>query len=76
LGQGLVFVGKAGSGINERLRKRLNALLRQRLCKRPLVPCKSRGLWVEPGLYCEVSYLELTDGGEMRFPVFHRLIEE
>lgn len=75
LGEGLRFVGKAGSGISEKLKNELNARLRDRLQKKPLVPCKAKGLWVEPGLYCEVSYMELTEGGEMRFPVFEKMVE-
>ena len=38
-------------------------------------PCPEKGRWVEPGLYCEVSFAELTSAGLLRAPVFERLIE-
>jgi len=69
-------VGKVGSGIDERLRERLNQILWSRLRPTPFVPSKTRGKWVEPGIYALVSYLELTPGGELRAPVFEGLLEE
>ena len=42
----------------------------------PSVPCRGRATWVEPEIYCWVSYMELTRGGEMRDPVFEDLITE
>lgn len=66
-------VGKVGSGIDGRVRKELNSLLWSRLRDRPLVPCKLPGKWVEPGLYCTVSYFERTVNGELRAPVFEEL---
>jgi DNA ligase D-like protein (predicted ligase) len=69
-------VGKVGSGIDNAMRHRLNALLRARLQQKPLVDCKIRGKWVKPGLYCKISYLERTSSGEFRGPVFQELLEE
>ena len=52
------------------------ALLLERPRQTPLVPCPEKARWVEPGLYCEVSFAELTSAGVLRAPVFERLIEE
>ena len=37
-----------------------------------LVPCPAdvKGRWVEPELYCTVSFLERTRDGSLRAPVF------
>jgi len=68
-------VGKVGTGFDARLRARLNQLLWSRLRAQPIVPCPVKGKWVEPGIYCRVSYLERTPGGELRAPVFEGLCE-
>ena len=39
------------------------------------VETKEEGAWVEPGLYCTVSFLERTRNG-LRAPVFVELLEE
>ena len=72
----LQSVGRVGSGINARQRAELNAWLWSHLRSEPLVPCGHSGKWVEPGLYCTVSYLERTRNGELRAPVFKGLITE
>ena len=72
----LRYLGRVGSGFTESLRARLNALLQERPRRTPLVPCPEKARWVEPGLYCEVSFAELTSAGLLRAPVFERLIEE
>lgn len=69
-------VGRVGSGVDARARRELNSLLWPRLRDRPLVPCRLPGKWVEPGLYCTVSYLERTVNGELRAPVFDELHAE
>ena len=75
-GDRLRYVGKVGSGFNRALRDRLNRLLWSRLRERPLVPCKAKGKWVQPGLYCTVRCMERTAGGELRAPAFGELIVE
>jgi ATP-dependent DNA ligase len=45
-------VGKAGTGFDVALRKELNAWLWSHLRPKPIVPCKHKGLWVEPKLIC------------------------
>jgi len=71
----LRYVGRVGGGFTEAARTLMNRLLRERPVKAPLVPCPERAEWVEPGLYCEVSYTELTEAGLLRAPVFEGLIE-
>jgi bifunctional non-homologous end joining protein LigD len=72
----LRYLGRVGSGFTESLRARVNALLQERPRRTPLVPCPEKARWVEPGLFCEVSFAELTSAGLLRAPVFERLIEE
>lgn len=74
--QGLRSVGKVGSGFDARLRAKLNKLLWSRICERPIVPCRERALWITPGLYCWVTCMERTKGGEMRAPAFVELCME
>jgi len=71
----LRYLGRVGGGFTQAARDKMNALLRERPLKAPLVPCPERAQWVEPGLYCEVSYIELTEAGLLRAPVFEGLIE-
>jgi ATP-dependent DNA ligase len=69
-------VGKVGSGFSDKVRARINRLLRSRVRATPIIPCKIRGVWVEPGLCCKVSFMERTENGEFRAPVFEELYEE
>ena len=72
----LTCVGRVGSGLGEQLRGRLRDLLFARLRDTPVIECGIAGKWVEPGLYCTVSYAERTASGTLRAPVFHDLILE
>jgi len=71
----LRFLGRVGGGFTQAARDQMNALLKERPRGAPLVACAEKGQWVEPGLYCEVSYAELTEAGLLRAPVFEGLIE-
>ena len=71
----LRYLGKVGGGFDAALRARIMALLLERPRKTPLVPCPEKARWVEPGLYCEVSFAELTEAGLLRAPVFDGLID-
>jgi bifunctional non-homologous end joining protein LigD len=71
----LRYVGRVGGGFTEAVRSRVNILLREHPRQAPLVPCPERGKWVEPGLYCALSYAEITEAGVLRAPVFEGLIE-
>jgi len=68
-------VGKVGSGLTVADKQRLFPLLLARRRAQPLVPTELRGCWVEPGLYCSVSYLERTASGSLRAPVFLALLD-
>jgi bifunctional non-homologous end joining protein LigD len=72
----LRYLGRVGGGFTDTMRSRMNVLLREHTRKTPLVPCRERARWIEPGLYCELSYAELTEAGILRAPVFEGLIEE
>jgi bifunctional non-homologous end joining protein LigD len=67
-------VGKVGSGLAAGHKAELRQLLFARRVPRPLVEAGLPGVWVEPGLYCTVNYLERTPGGALRAPVFVGLV--
>lgn len=69
-------VGKVGSGITEAQRAELRRLLAARRTDRPLVDPGMAGQWVEPGLYCTVRFLERTESGSLRAPVYLGLVRE
>jgi DNA ligase D-like protein (predicted ligase) len=71
----LRYIGRVGGGFTEEVRERINNLLRLRPRDTPLVSCPERARWVEPGLYCAVSFAELTAAGLLRAPVFEGLLE-
>jgi ATP-dependent DNA ligase len=68
-------VGRVGSGFDGRMRDRVNAYLWQHLQPEPVVPCREKGLWVEPGLYCAVRCMERTPDGQLRAPVFEGMLQ-
>lgn len=71
-------VGKVGSGIGEAMSRRLLSEMRKWHRGQPLVACTINEKlihWLEPGLFCEVSYLERTEEGNLRSPVFERWVE-
>ena len=69
-------VGRVGSGLTDRARDELFARLEPLRRDTPLVPCEDDdAVWVEPALYCVVRYVERTRAGQLRAPVFERLVE-
>ena len=67
----LHYVGRVGSGLGEQTRAQLLAAMRPLHADRPLVdPKGEEGIWLEPRLFCEVKFLEWTDSGVLRSPVF------
>ena len=75
---GLRYIGKVGSGFDDRMLDDLMALLAPLVrTTSPLVGVPREDArdarWVEPELVGEVSYGELTEPGRMRHPVWHGL---
>jgi ATP-dependent DNA ligase len=73
-GAGLEIVGSVETGITHKLRDELNCVLWTSIRDKPVIPCRQRALWVEPTLYCWVSYMERTRNGQLRNPVFQELV--
>jgi bifunctional non-homologous end joining protein LigD len=71
----LVCVGKVGSGFDEALRNQINQYLWSHLTDEPVVPCKEKGRWVEPSLYCSVRCMERTASGQLRAPALIGMID-
>ncbi len=70
-------VGRVGSGLTDVMRAKLHARLANATRDAPVVDCgENEGTWVEPGVFCTVSYLERTATGMLRAPVFVALVEE
>ena len=64
------YVGRVGSGIGRETNERLYKLLTPLVCHEPAIPCDQKATWVRPEVYCKVRYLEQTEAGQLRFPVF------
>jgi ATP-dependent DNA ligase len=71
----LRYAGRVGTGWNDTRRAHVNRLVRARVPSEPIVPCGVDATRVEPGLYCTVDFLERTDAGELRAPVFVELLD-
>lgn len=78
-GAGLRYVGKVGSGIGDEERQRLVALLEPLERPIPVVDCDEGGRetmrFVEPEIFVEVHYLELSKRGRLRAPTYGRILE-
>src|SRR5262249_52496604 len=72
----LKYVGKVGSGFDERSLKAVFAELKKlTIIKRPIKekpPDDSQSVWVDPKLMCEIQFATLTKDGLLREPVFVR----
>ncbi len=72
----LRYVGKVGTGFDEKSKKEIFALLKNiRQAKRPIreKPVdEAQTVWIEPRMTCEVQYASITKGGMLREPVFLR----
>lgn len=78
----LVPAGRVGSGLDATLRGELRATLDPLVTDAPLLPSAATLIaanetvrWVEPSVFCEVKFLERTEDGYLRAPVFVRLVE-
>jgi bifunctional non-homologous end joining protein LigD len=76
-GKQLVYVGKVGTGFDDRKMKEIYAELQK--VKKGSRPVKEKPLddavtvWLEPQVVCEVQYSSLASTGNLREPVFLRL---
>jgi len=76
-GKQLVYVGKVGTGFDERTAKAIVAALQE--VKRGDRPVKEKPIddavtvWLEPQIVCEVQYSSRASTGNLREPVFLRL---
>jgi bifunctional non-homologous end joining protein LigD len=79
-GDDLVYAGRVGSGFTEdqlaRLRAELDALRRSEPACTGEVPRSRDNVFVEPRLVCEVRYLDWTEEGLLRQPVFLRFRDD
>ncbi len=88
---GLRYIGKIGTGFNERLQKELIAMFKPlEVKKSPFTitpdvnepsrfrpnPPHADAFWLKPKLVCEVAYAELTADGIMRHPSFQGMRED
>ncbi|MGE3171274.1 MAG: DNA ligase [Planctomycetota bacterium] len=71
----LQCVGRVGSGFTLAQKAAVWSLLQARRRETAWLPAGMSGCWVEPGLYCSVSYLERMASGSLRAPVFAGMIE-
>jgi ATP-dependent DNA ligase len=69
----LTYVAQVGSGLTGALETRLLKLMKPLMRATPLVACKVKGRWVEPKLFCTVSFNEWTADLRMRGPVLEKL---
>jgi bifunctional non-homologous end joining protein LigD len=75
----LTFTGTVGSGFRERQIRDIAARLVRLRRSGPAcanAPAGGEYAWVEPKLVCEVRYVEVTDEGLLRQPVFLRLRDD
>jgi DNA ligase D-like protein (predicted ligase) len=74
---GLKYVGRVGSGFDDRSLTMIYELLQKLTTTvRPVKerpPESTSSVWVEPKLMCEVAFASLTPNGMLREPVFLRL---
>ena len=77
----LRYVGKVGTGFNEKLLRQLGERLRRMEIETPpftehLARAPKRSHWVKPELVAEVAFSEWTRGGDIRHPSFKGLRED
>ena len=75
---GLVFAGKAGSGLTGRAASQLQKRLRPRTSGVVAVPPSPGRVtrWVEPEVVVEIEFTVWTNEGRLRHPVFRRVRED
>ncbi len=69
-------VGRVGSGMTAAQRAKLAEMFADHVQEKPFVETRHpTAIWVAPGFYCSVSYLEWTSEGQLRAPVFEGLLD-
>lgn len=78
----LAPAGRVGSGLDAAMRRELRARLDPLITETPLLPEAAASImgsetvhWVDPGVFCEVKFLERTPDGQLRAPVFIRVVD-
>ncbi|MBO8127332.1 MAG: hypothetical protein H0Z38_08880 [Firmicutes bacterium] len=75
---GLRYIGRVGTGLDTAERAWLLELLASELtpvAPVPVPPQEKGGWWVKPVYDCLVGYLEFTNEGILRHPVYKRLVQ-
>jgi bifunctional non-homologous end joining protein LigD len=75
----LTYTGTAGSGFTDRQLRETHSLLQTMRREDPPcigAPAGKEHTWVEPRLVCEVRYVEVTEEGLLRQPVFVRFRDD
>ncbi len=72
----LQCVGRVGSGFTVTKKAEVFGILQRHRRAEPWLEVGMSGCWVEPGLYCSVSYLERMASGSLRAPVFLSWIQD
>jgi bifunctional non-homologous end joining protein LigD len=78
-GDRLVYAGSVGTGLTPAHMKEVLSRVGDVTAERPSIDNLPRGKddrWVEPSVVVEVRYLERTEGGQLRHPVFLRLRDD
>src|SRR5262249_45051966 len=79
-GRGFVYAGRVGTGFNEKMLTEVGEALRAHARTTPTcagpAPRGREHRWVPPALVAEVRYLEWTDDGLLRQPVFLRFRDD
>lgn len=69
----LRYVADVGSGLSGALETQLLKQFKSLVRPTPAIACKIKGIWVEPRLFCTVSFNEWTADLRMRAPVLEKL---
>lgn len=69
----LVYKGHVTLGISNQA---LNIIKSQKKLNVPLFDTKDNTIWIEPKLVCAIKYMQKTESGNMRQPVFKGLSEK
>jgi DNA ligase D-like protein (predicted ligase) len=72
----LAYVAELTSGFTDETKEQLAPQLSRRPRHNPVVPCPKRARWIEPELYCQVRFLEWTEGGRLRGAHFRGVISQ